>query len=189
MQRLFHIFLIFFFAFGLSACKKSMDSTVSPFPASMQIGQTYYSQVTMQHEKWRYRTSNYRRGFLLPVNTAVTLVSVEGKHITVKLVDANQELLIENVEKHTNEDVYTAFDKLFSKQKINLSKFTKKEQKQIGLGKATKGMSKKAVLVAIGYPPITKTPSLELKQWRYWSSRFNTFLVHFSKGKVVRIQD
>ena len=189
MQRLFPILLIFLTAFGVGGCKKNIDSTVTVLPASIQIGKLYYSQVTMQQEKGRYRTSNYRRGFLIPVNTKISLVSIDGKHITVKLVDSNQVLLIENVKKHTNDKPYEAFEKLFSQQKVGLSKFTKEEQAFIALGKVEKGMSKKAVVVAIGYPPKTKTPSLDVNQWRYWSSRFNTFLVHFEKDKVVRIQD
>lgn len=50
-------------------------------------------------------------------------------------------------------------------------------------------MSKDAVLVAIGYPPITRTPTLESDDWTYWSNRFNTFIVYFENGKVSRIKD
>ena len=45
-----------------------------------------------------------------------------------------------------------------------------------------------AVQVAIGYPPITRTASLESDAWTYWSNRFHTFIVHFEQDKVTRIQ-
>jgi hypothetical protein len=48
-------------------------------------------------------------------------------------------------------------------------------------------MRKSAVIVALGYPPKHKTPSLEANQWRYWSSRFGSFLVHFQDDKVSQI--
>ena len=186
MNRLFHILLILFFSFGLNACKKKIETF--ELPASVQLGEMYYTQVSLQHEKWRSRTTNYRRGFLIPVNTPVTLVGMDSENIIVRLDDSGRELVIENVEKHTNDTVYQAFDKLFAKTNVNLSKFNDKEREQIKLGKVAVGMSKEAVIVAIGYPPAHKTPSLDMDQWRYWSSRFNTFVVHFANNKVIRIQ-
>lgn len=48
-------------------------------------------------------------------------------------------------------------------------------------------MRKEAVIAAIGYPPGTGTPSLEANEWRYWTSRFDTFIVRFKDGKVTEI--
>ena len=50
-------------------------------------------------------------------------------------------------------------------------------------------MRKNAVIVAIGYPPTSKTASLDSDQWTYLSNRFNHFIVHFKNGKVDRVQD
>lgn len=49
-------------------------------------------------------------------------------------------------------------------------------------------MSKQAVQVAIGYPPITRTPSLDANKWIYWNSRVRTFAVHFEGDRVVQIK-
>ena len=105
------------------------------------------------------------------------------------LIQREKELLIVNAAKHTGDDVYQAFDKLLAKQPVELSKFSRLERKNIDVAKAGKGMTQAAVLVAIGYPPIIRTPSLDSDKWTYWSGRFNTFIVHFEKGKVARIQD
>jgi len=78
---------------------------------------------------------------------------------------------------------------LFAKKKINFSKFTALERTQIDNGTVAIGMSKDAVIVAIGYPPITETPNLDGNTWVYWSGRYNKFNVHFKDGKVSRIQD
>jgi len=51
------------------------------------------------------------------------------------------------------------------------------------------GMSKKAVLAAIGYPPQHQTPSLNGDTWTYWSSRTNRFAVIFKQDKVDHIVD
>lgn len=41
------------------------------------------------------------------------------------------------------------------------------------------GMSKEAVLIAFGYPPEHKTPSLEESVWLYWMNRFRTKAINF----------
>lgn len=55
-------------------------------------------------------------------------------------------------------------------------------------GGVTKGTSKKAVIVALGYPPKHKTSTIESDQWRYWNGRHGTFLVHFKDDKVTEVQ-
>ncbi|MBW6453820.1 MAG: hypothetical protein K0A92_08585 [Methyloprofundus sp.] len=174
--------------FSLTACQL-MNSKPAQLPKEVQLGETYYTQVTMMYEKGVYPTTNYRRGTLLEVNTPVELLEIGSKAIKVKILASNAELLIKNVAKHTGDDSYQAFTKLFAKQQVNLSRFKRMERDHIKQGTLAKGMSKEAVRVAIGYPPIVRTPSLDSNKWTYWRSKFNTFIVHFENDKVSRIQD
>ncbi|MEN8261040.1 MAG: hypothetical protein ABFS02_10720, partial [Pseudomonadota bacterium] len=175
-------FLVFLL---LTACAHYQPGEV---PSSIQIGSVYYTQFTLQYEKNRHRTTNYRKGIMLPVNSEVTLVSFDKKKIIVRLLPSQQELIIENVAKHTNEDSIQAFHKMFAETPRDLSRFSKKVRGMIERGEVEKGMSKDAVLISLGDPPKIGTPSLESNHWRYWANRFNTFIVHFDKGRVVRIQ-
>ena len=187
MQRLLHVMMLFMI-FSLSACQL-MTPEPEKLPENVQLGERYYTQVTMQYEKGKYRTTNYRRGTFIGVNTEVSLLEITPKSIKLKLVKENLQLWVVNVPKHTGDDVYQAFDKLLAKTKVNLSHFNLLEQENINKGSVAKGMSKLAVKVAIGYPPITRTTTLDSDQWTYWNNRFNTFIVHFENDKVVRIQD
>lgn len=63
------------------------------------------------------------------------------------------------------------------------------DQQGVRQGKALVGMSKEAVLLAIGYPPDHATPSLDANEWRYWESLLDTFTVVFVDGKVAEIRD
>ncbi len=174
--------------FSLTACQTT-GSKSEQLSAGVQLGESYYTQVTMMYEKGVYPTTNYRRGTLLEVNTPVKLLEIGSKVIKVKLLQSNAELLIKNVAKHTGDDAYQAFAKLFAKQEVNLSRFNPLERDNINKGIVAIGMSKAAVKIAIGHPPIVRTPSLDSNAWTYWSSRFNTFIVHFENDKVSRIQD
>lgn len=172
---------------SLVSCKKALKP--EELPADISLGDTYFTQFVIRYEKGTHLTTNFRRGASIPVNTQVRLLSITNKTIEVEVDNSSQKLLVKNVEKHTGDDVYRAFDKLFAKQKVNLSKFNSLERKHIQNGTVANGMRKDAVIVAIGYPPITETPNLDSNLWVYWSGRFNRFNVHFKNGKVSRIED
>lgn len=79
------------------------------------------------------------------------------------------------------------FKRTFASTKVSLEQFTELERKAIRAGEVKAGMSKAAVIVAIGYPPKHRTASLESDSWRYWQNRFNTFVVVFKDEKVDAI--
>jgi hypothetical protein len=157
----------------LAACKSGGEVAAVP------PGGTYYTQFTLQYEKDLFRTTNYRRGLVLPINSEVTLRSMDSAEIVVDIKASGRQLTVENVPKHTGETTKQAFDKLFGKSPVDLSKFTKQEREGILSGRAAVGMSREAVLAALGPPPAVGTPTLAANPWKYWNSRFTTFAVRF----------
>ncbi len=172
---------------GLTGCPKAFKGGESSLPPDVTLGGKYYTQYSFQFEKNRHRTTNYRKGFLVPVNTPVELLSWGRKGFMIRVLPNGPDLEIENVQKHTGDTVVQAFHKMLARQPLNLKQFTRAERKLIEEGKVAPGMSKKAVIAAIGYPPITQTPTLDMDEWRYWASRFDTFIVRFKNGKVKQI--
>ena len=78
---------------------------------------------------------------------------------------------------------------ILSSKPVSLRGFSAIDLKGIKKGKAFKGMSKKGVMTALGYPAAHETPSLDDSQWKYWRNRFRTVVVEFnSKGKVVNVR-
>lgn len=187
MKNIFNHFFLAITLLTLTACAKRLNEAT--VPVHIKTNNIYYTQASLQYEKGRHLTTNYRKGVLLPINTQVQLDKITGGDIFVEILPDHRKLRIENVEKHTGDTTVQAFDKLFGKNRVNLSKFTESERENILAGRVAKGMQKKAVLAAIGYPPITETPTLQANDWTYWSSRFNRFIVHFDHDKVTRIQD
>jgi hypothetical protein len=157
-------------------------------PASSAVkGQTLYTQFSLFHEDLAHRTTNYRKGILVPVNTEVTFVKSNKKEIVVML-RSGEKLTVANIPEFSGEDIDGIFSRTFSEEKIDLTKFTAEEQKGIAAGEPAVGMTKAAVVVATGYPPKHKTPSLDSSDWRYWRNRFATFIVHFDSGVVSAIK-
>lgn len=170
-----------------TGCPRKRDETT--LPNEISIGGVYFSQVSLQFEKGRHLTTNYRRGVLLPINTQVILQEITDDEILLEILSSHAKLRIENVQKYTGDDTTQAFSKLFAKNRVDLSQFSALEKEKINAGQVANDMRKKAVIAAIGYPPITETLTLESNQWTYWSSRFNRFIVHFENDRVTQIQD
>jgi hypothetical protein len=53
-------------------------------------------------------------------------------------------------------------------------------------GKVAIGMSREQVIVAIGYPPMHQTPSLDSPRWKYWHTGFGSYLVVWDTAGRVK---
>jgi len=147
-----------------------------------------YLQFSLFMENNVHRTTNYRKGVLVPVNTPVHLLEQDDESIVVRLPDGAK-LRLENIDAFSGESIQGIFRRTLRPQPVDLSVFSREEQLAIVNGTVEVGMSRAAVLLALGYPPKHKTPSLQGNQWRYWQNRFNTFLVIFDGDKVKTIKD
>jgi len=179
--------ILFALVLLLLGCKKEIKP--SELVEGVQPSQLYYTQFSLFEEKDNFRTTNYRKGTLIPINTRVSLVSINSGVAELRLVDTGQKLTIENVPKITKDDIQTAFKKIAGPTEVDLKQFSQEERANILTGTSQKGMSKKAVLAAMGYPPLHETPSLESDVWTYWSNRYNRFVVNFKNGKVDSVVD
>lgn len=128
-------------------------------------------------------TTNYQRGVLIPVNSKVTMADVNSRQIVFML--GNKRITLKNNAKHTGLGISDIAAEYFSVKKVNLSKFTSTERKAIKSASILKGMSKDAVLISLGRPPITRTPDLTMDTWVYWKNRWITFAVNFQNNRVL----
>jgi hypothetical protein len=71
-----------------------------------------------------------------------------------------------------------------------VERLSERDQAGIAAGVALQGMSKRGVILAIGYPPRHMTPDLDRNLWLYWKSRLDRFSVAFdAKRNVVEVLD
>lgn len=161
-------------------------------------GETYHTQFSLYYDDFAHETTNYRTRTLVPINTPVTFVAVrtttagvKGAQITmpwpeiVVRIPEGREVRIRNVRKYSGEDLDGIFSRTLGKEKVDLSAFTEVERTSILEGQVEPGMSKAAVLRAMGYPPKHQTPSLSGNEWTYWRNRVASFVVRFRDDKVV----
>ena len=134
-------------------------------------------------------STNYQKGNLFPAGSKVTEVSKSSKKVDFTDPKMGMKFSVEFVAKHhpgvTGEQWADRF--LTTRNFAALSGgLTPAEIKAIKAGQIQVGMSKKAVILAAGYPPEVGTVSTKLDTWKYWRHRFGSYSVQFSDGRVTK---
>src|SRR5712671_5911620 len=134
-------------------------------------------------------STNYHKGNIFPAGSQVKDVVRSKSKLEFTDPKLNMKFSIEFVGKHhpgvTAEQWMSRF--LTTRDFAALSQgLTAAEIKAVRAGEVWAGMSKKAVLLAAGYPPEVATASTQLDTWKYWRHRFGSYSVQFSDGNVSK---
>lgn len=128
---------------------------------------------------------------IIPVNTPVTITTasgIRGKGILITTQDGKA-IQFEFNTKNMGMQPEQYFNLITSPSTTLISSLSSIDLKGIADGKAYTGMTKNGVRIALGYPAVHKTPSLESNSWTYWKNRFATTVVEFGNdGKVISIR-
>ena len=154
-------------------------SIVPPF-ISPQAGNEYYTRYTFYYEREVFRSTNYRRGIMVPINTKVKLVSLGAEEF---LLEVNGQMIkVRNIQKYSGCSSEEFASKMLSSVPTNIDVFGKRLAADIKSGTLRLGMNKEQAIMARGYPPLHETPSIEMDRWVYWSSRFVKRTIVFYDG-------
>ncbi|MFC1840348.1 hypothetical protein ACFL1N_12255 [Thermodesulfobacteriota bacterium] len=122
---------------------------------------------------------------ILPVNTPVEIKKWGRRGFIVINKNNKEKILFEYHAKRMQMSIQDYLKHITSSSEVSLGKLSKKDKKGIEEGKASKGMTKDGVMMALGYPATHKTPSLKSDKWIYWANRFRTLAVNFDEDGVV----
>ena len=151
-----------------------------------------YTLVNLHPDEQRLRlySVNYQQSGLIPLCSKVKIESVETRKLTFRLLDSGREYeyLFHN---SLRDPIAKHLDKVFGKKcdAASVEKMSEVDRKGVRSGTVLPGMTKRGVILAIGYPPEHATPSLDSDVWTYWKNRFGKMKVNFTNGKVSEISD
>lgn len=136
--------------------------------------------------------TNPATGTMIPAGTLVSRYAINDKGRNAVIVfesgENSQFSIVFNPRHFPGKTVNDIFSRMFTNRTLSerISNLSNAEIEGIRLGQATKGMSKDAVLISLGYPPEIRTSSTDQNTWTYWVDRFRTRqLVFGSDGRVV----
>ena len=132
-------------------------------------------------------STNYQKGNMLPAGSEVKEVSRSSKKVEFVDVKTNMKFSVEFFAKHhPGVKPEQWIDRFLTTRDFSaLTRgLTADEIKAIKAGQVKVGMSRKAVLVSVGYPPEIATANPDLDVWKFWRDRFRNYQVKFTSGKV-----
>jgi hypothetical protein len=170
-----------------------MTFTFSSLYADDLSGKTYYTKTNIWYEKPHdISSTNYHRGSILPIGSKVKINSIKNKKIHFTPDGSSKMFTIINETQRSMMSTEELFNRYFSVEAVQVGsgdyQATDAEREHIKNGTIAIGMSKKAVLMAYGYPPAHKTPLLTSDVWHYWYTIPQQVIVHFKDDKIVKIE-
>jgi hypothetical protein len=168
--------------------------TSPPLYADNFSGKAYYTKTNVWYENPnKILSTNYHRGAILPIGTKVIIHSIKGEKIQFTPDGSAQMFTIINDRKTSTISTDELFNRYFSVEAVQAGagdyyQATEADRENIKKGIITLGMSRKAVLMAYGYPPTHKTPLLTSDIWHYWYARPSEVNVYFKDDKVFQIE-
>lgn len=193
-NRFILLLFTFFISFNIALAfddEEEFGDSSKPKKPSIE-GQALYTQTNIWYEKPMKIFPLFHRGAILPVGTKVTLGDMNNKALKFTREDGMEFRMYSR--KYYNMTGPEMADLMFGKNNPmakggKFHKFSKMERQQIKLGVLKKGMSRKAAIMAYGYPPTHVNPNIESDTWQLWKSRWDKMIVNFQNGKISSIQD
>jgi hypothetical protein len=170
------------------ACSHPSVSTTAEMGAAPQMYLLTNLHPDM-HRKLLY-TTNFQQAGLLPVCTEVVMGEQSSKELAFDVKATGEKFLFRYASGTTPEGLTANAAKYFGPKcdSTALNAMAGVNHQGILEGKALVGMSKQAVIFAIGYPPSSSTPNTSSDRWLYWSSKSQSFAVQFADSLVTRVE-
>ena len=188
MLRIYKVIILAVISIALNAC--GTYEVLDEGGKSMMNSKGVYTLTNLHPDPKRSRlyAVNYQQPSLIPLCTEVTLLAASKKVMKFTTNNTGQKYAY-YYHKSAGEPLMDHLKQYFGR-KCNSEKvkgMSKVDQDGIAKGIPINGMTRDGVILAMGYPPRHKTPSLDVDTWIYWKSRFGTMKVIFKDGKVSQI--
>jgi hypothetical protein len=178
-------------ASALLACASGSGT---PHAFDALIGSPGVVTLTNLHpdvQRARLFAVNYQQDGLIPVCSEVALLDRDDERLVFSVAATGKQYEYYHHEKAAAEPFPDHLARYFGTKcpRDEIAKLPAVDRQGVEQGKALVGMSKRGVVLALGYPPRHVTPSLDADRWVYWRNRMNRIAVLFQDGRVSGVQN
>jgi hypothetical protein len=158
---------------------------LSPQVLQSYQSRTLYTCCNLHHETEDISDANYYVGTVVPLGSPAKVQSAARKTVTVLV--GGTTLRLQHAYGREQESFQQYLDKVLVAEdpKLKEARFPRSVQDAINDGRVERGMTREQVIMALGYPPTHRTPSLSAPTWTYWYNRWVTYQVAFDDAGVV----
>jgi hypothetical protein len=163
--------------------------SVSAMEPEEMVDQEVYTLTNLHpdEENQRLYSTNYNLPGTIKVCTKVKITSYKKKKMKFVVVDRDREYDYLLHRKSTPEGFVENIKRYFGPEcpAAEIETLSEIDQEGIKKGRGLVGMSRRGIILAMGYPPQHVTPDLEYDEWMYWMNRFNRDAVVFDEEGIV----
>ena len=186
MKKALVLCLILIFGISMTSCSHKVNVS-----GTRHLKCNIHAQASGHDTKASYAnwTDPGPGHLIIPVNSEVTFSGFRKGFVITTLNDNRKTYFEYNANyMGMSDDQYISL--ISSPTPVSVDKLSDSDKKGVKEGRASVGMTKEGVMMALGYPAGHKTPSLESNIWVYWQNRWKTIAVEFDEnGKVKNIRD
>lgn len=177
-------FALFLVLVGLVGCRHR------PLPELLReySSRSLVTCCNIHYETQEINDANYYVGATLPLGTPVQVQGVTDDSVTF-LGDGHTLTLTHQYGKD-QEPIRQYLDKILvaDDPRARVAAYPRAVQDAIRDSRVERGMTREQVILAIGYPPTHRTPSIDASEWLYWYNHWVTYKVQFgADGKVANV--
>jgi len=155
-------------------------------PQTQENGPALYTAYNIWYEKpGNLYVINYKRGAILPAGTPISNLKVTRS--VIRFMANGVEFYIAFQHRfHPGQSTESYREKMFTSKTFEelTNGMSKEVISGIKRGAPIAGMTKQEVLIAYGYPPEHRTPTLESNRWVYWRNRMGTKVICFDENEL-----
>jgi len=142
----------------------------------------------VRYERTTIADVNFQRGTLIPVGTPVRITRVTNKGVVFEAPGHPPiTLVLKYGRRQLTLDEYLDRVLLQTDPRRELARLPRPTRQAIEAGRVEPGMTRRQVVMALGYPPAHRTPSLASPEWLYWQNRWEIFSVRFDGDRVTAV--
>ncbi len=159
--------------------------------ADSRVGQVFFLCCNLRYDPHKPEITDTiaARGTLIPFATRVEVQKVTRD--SVVFAPAGHAPITLSFEHGGSTPFSTYLGRLFVTEdpRLKLKKVPARQVKQVEKGIIAPGMNRDQVLLAVGYPPADRTPSLEAATWTYGDGpATDAFAVYYDDNRVMSVQ-
>jgi hypothetical protein len=171
-------------AHGLLVCPAAVaaDKTSDPLP------RRGFTCCNLHHEADWINDGNYASLPMIPVGSPATVENYGRQRANVEIDGKKMRLGHDYGREQESLEQWVHKIIVDEDPKPKIAAFPLAIREAIGQGKVMVGMTREQVIMAVGYPLTSETPSLDSTLWRHWISSFGEYqLLWGSDGKIKEI--
>lgn len=147
-----------------------------------------YTCCNLHYENDWISDGNYASLPMIPAGTPIKVLSYGRNRAQVEIGGKPMRLGHDYGRAQESTEQWVAKIVVQADPKTKIASYPAEVREAIQLGRVMPGMTKEQVLIAVGYPLTSETPSLDARVWRHWVTSFGEYQLNWGNdGRVEEI--